>query len=86
MGRKQSWERAHSMAASSTSAPSPLLDLKQTPAAAALQEIPTDAPPARAAVLLLRSCLSVPRSIRPVGLPCLALGERLALGAGLMLG
>ncbi|CAM9180919.1 unnamed protein product, partial [Rangifer tarandus platyrhynchus] len=73
------------MAASSTSAPPPLLDLKQTPAAAALQVIPTDAPPARAVVVLLRGCLSVLRSIRQVGLPCLMLGEGLTLGLGLML-
>ena len=43
-----------------------LLDLKQTPAAAALQVIPKDAPPARAIVLLLWGCLSVLRSTRQV--------------------
>ena len=43
-----------------------LLDLKQTPAAAAPQVIPKDAPPARAIVLLLWGCLSVLRSTRQV--------------------
>ena len=68
--------------ASCTSASSlPLLDLKQTPAAAALQVIPKDAPSARAIVLLLWGCLSVLKSIRQLGLPHLIL----ELG-GLLLG
>ena len=85
--------------ASCTSASSlPLLDLKQTPAAAALQVIPKDAPPARAIVLLLWGFLSVLRSIRQVGLPHLILevgglilgkgrrwGEGLRVEEGLML-
>ena len=71
--------------ASCTSASSlPLLDLKQTAAAAALQLIPKDAPPAKAIVLLLWDCLSVLRSIRQVGLPHLILEVRgLILGKGL---
>ena len=81
-------------AASSTSASSlPLLALKQTPAAAAPQVIPKDAPPARAIVLLLWGCLSVFRSVRQVGLPHLILevgglilGKGLRLEEGLTLG
>ena len=77
-------------AASSRSASSlPLLALKQTPAAAAPQVIPKDAPPARAIVLLLWGCLSV---LRQVGLPQLILevgglilGKGLRVGEGLML-
>ena len=80
--------------ASCTSASSlPLFDLKQTPAAAAPQVIPKDAPPARAIVLLLWGCLSVFRTVRQVGLPHLILevgglilGKGLRLEEGLTLG
>ena len=99
-GRKQSWGNVPTAStASCTSAFSlSLLDLKQSPAAAAPQVIPKDAPPARAIVLLLWGCLSVLRSIRQVGLPHLILevgglilgkgrrwGEGLSVGEGLML-
>ena len=65
----------------------------RTPAAAAPQVIPKDAPPARAIVLLLWGCLSVFRSVRQVGLPHLILevgglilGKGLRLEEGLTLG
>ena len=78
---------------SCTSASLPLLDQKETPAAAVPQVIPKDASPARAIVLLLWGCLSVFRTVRQVGLPHLILevgglilGKGLRLEEGLTLG
>ena len=94
MGRKQSWGTCPQPPVPPAQVPlfaSPWPG--QTPAAAAPQVIPKDAPPDRAIVLLLWGCLSVLRSIRQVGLPHLilevgglVLGKGRRVGEGLMLG